>query len=372
MLSVSSKWLTALTTDHGLSVKINVLYAGATIAEDIAFTDGTVKVDRGSDVRRSLSLTVADPSQFPVAQTDRFAVYGQQLYVECGLTYLDGTTERVVLGTFVITSISGNIHTGPLSIAAAGQEIYLKRALWETAQSTAAYASPRAFMAFHIPNTITGASFVDSSTNGLGGLASKTWDAQTDKWSALNEVAASIGAEIFCDAAGTFRMVDIPDPDNLAVTPVWDVTTGENGVMVSAEMSLTSDGVFNRVVAMGENAESGTAPVSGTVTISGPTDPLRYGGPFGKVTKAYSSSLITTGAQALATAQALLLKYKAPNRTVALETIPNPALDAGDRIRVNYGTAYAPEIHIAHSFDIPLSVSGGTFGISTVSGRDDT
>ncbi|MFF7408697.1 DUF5047 domain-containing protein [Streptomyces lydicus] len=371
MLAVSPRWAPALTTDHGLSVKVNVLYNGAIVAEDIAFTDGSVKVDRGSDVRRSLSLSIADPSEFPVDPTDNFAVYGQRIYVERGITYLDGTSERVPVGTFVITSVSGNIHTGPLSIQASGLELLLKRALWDTAQSTSAYASPRAFLAFHIPDTIPGASFVDASTNGAGALATKVWDARTDKWAAFAEVAASVGAELFCDASGTFRLVDIPDPSDLTKPVVWDVTTGESGVMVSATMELTADGVFNRAVAVGENAADNTAPVSAEAKITDTTDPLYYGGPFGKVTKAFSSSLITTTAQAQTTANALLRKYRAPNRTVSLETVPNPALDAGDRIRVDYGSAYLPEIHIAHAFEIPLSTGGGSFHIATVSGKAD-
>lgn len=372
MLPVSAKWLPALTTDHGISVKVDVLYGGRTVAEDIAFVSGSVKVDRGSDVRRSLSLSVADPAQFPASPTDNYAVYGQQLYVERGLTYLDGTTERVPVGTFVITSISGNIHTGPLTIQASGLEVLLKRALWDTAQSTTGYASPAAFMAYHIPDTIPGASFVDASTGGAGALPTKTWDAAGDKWSAMIEIANSVGAELFCDANGTFRLVDIPDPNNLSMTPVWDVTTGDRGVMVSATMQLSADSVYNRVVVSGENTSDNTAPVSAEAKITDAADPLYYGGPFGKVTKVYNSNLITNGIQAAATAAALLSKYRAPNRTVTLETIPNPALDAGDRIRVNYGSAHLPEIHVVNSFEIPLASDDASFSIATVSGKVDS
>jgi hypothetical protein len=371
MQPVSSKWLPALTTDHGLSVKVNVLYNGGIVAEDISFTDGSVKVDRGSDIRRSLSLTIPDPSDFPVNATDKYAVYGQQIYVEAGIAYHDGSVERVPAGTFVITRVSGNIHKGPLSIEASGLELLLKRALWDSATSTKGYASTAAFLAFHIPDTITGASFVNASTHGADPVPTKTWDAGSDKWSSFRELADSIGCELFCDAAGTFRLVDIPDPLNAALTPVWDVSAGEGGVMVSANMELSADGVYNRVVVTGENAADNAPPVKGTATITSTSDPLYYGGPFGKVTKSYSSSLVTNATQATATANALLAKYRAPNRTVTLEAVPNAALDAGDCIRVIYGSAHAPELHIAHSFDIPLTVGGG-FTINTVSGKDDS
>ena len=370
MQSVSSKWLPALTTDHGLSTKVNVVYNGSIVAEDIAFTDGSVSVDRGSDVRRSLSLSIADPAQFPANATDRFAVYGQRIYVETGIQYLDGSVERVPAGMFVITNVSGNIHTGPLTISASGLEILLKRALWDSATSTKGFANAAAFLAYQIPIVLPGASFVDGSTlASTTPLATKTWDANTDTWTSFREVADSVGCELFCDALGTFRLVDIPDPTNVAVTPVWDVSTGEYGVMVSATMELTADGVYNRVVVTGENAADNKPAVRGTATITNTTDPLYFGGPFGKVTKAVSSSLVTTASQAVAMANALLAKYRAPNRTVSLETVPNAALDAGDRIRVNYGDAALPEIHVVHSFSIPLTVANGSFAISTVSGK---
>ncbi|MET8880554.1 DUF5047 domain-containing protein [Streptomyces rubiginosohelvolus] len=372
MQPVSSKWLPALTTDHGLSVKVNVLYNGVTTAEDIAFTDGSVTVDRGSDVRRSLSLTIPDPSEFPVNATDRFAVYGQRLYVEAGIQYLDGTFERVPAGMFVITSVSGNIHTGPLTINASGLEILVKRSLWDSARSTKGYATAAAFISHWLPIVVPGASFVDVSTlASTTPLATKTWDAQTDAWTSFREVADSVGCELFCDAAGTFRLVDIPDPTNTAVTPVWDVSTGDYGVMVSASMELTAEGVYNRVVVTGENTSDNKPAVRGTASITNTSDPLYYGGPFGKVTKAVSSSLVTTTTQAVSMAKALLAKYRAPNRTVSLETVPNAALDAGDRIRVNYGSAALPEIHVVQSFAIPLSVTNGAFTISTVAGKDD-
>jgi hypothetical protein len=370
MQSVSEKWIPALTTDHGLSVKVNVLYNGLIIAENIPFADGSIRVDRGSETRRSLSLTIADPSRYPIDPTDEFAVYGQQLYVECGLTYLDGSTERVPVGSFVITNVSGNIHTGPLTVTAAGLEILLRRALWDTATSTGGSGSVSSFVRFHILDTIPGASFVDSSTNGWWPIPSKTWDANSDKWSALSEAAASVGAELFCDAYGTFRLVDVPDPDDVSIQPVWEVSAGQSGVMVSASMSLSAEGVYNRVVVSGENAEERAAPVTAEAMIVDTNDPLYYGGPFGKVSKPFSSSLITNTPQAQGVANSMLRKAKASNRTVALESVPNPALEAGDRIRVVYGDVHLPEIHIVNSFDIPLSVSGG-MAIATVSGKKE-
>lgn len=371
MLSVSARWAPALTHGFGLSVGVNVLYEGAVIAEDIDFVSGVVKVDAGSDTRRSLTLTIADPTEFPIDVADRYAVYGQRIYVECGLQYLDGSIERVPAGTFVITSVSGNIHTGPLTISAAGLEVLLRREPWDLATSTTGHASPAAFIEAKILAVVPDATFEDRSTGGAGTLSTKTWDAGSDRWSALSEVAASVGAELFADAAGTYVLADIPDPDVVGEA-AWDVTAGEAGVMVSADMELSADGVFNRVVVTGENTADNVAPVRAVAAITDPADPLRYGGPFGKVTRPVSSSLATSPAKALAMAQAILRKARSANRRVTLTTVPNPALDAHDRIRVDYGPEHPPEIHLVRSFDIPISVGAGSFAIATISGKDDS
>ena len=83
--------------------------------------------------------------------------------------------------------------------------------------------------------------------------------------------------------------------------------------------------------------------------------------------------LFRSSTQAQATANALLRRYQAPNRSVTLGTIPNPALEAGDCIRVNYGDSapVPPELHLVQSFTVPLNVEGSAdFTIQTVSGKD--
>jgi hypothetical protein len=250
-------------------------------------------------------------------------------------------------------------------------ELLLKRKEAEAAKSSGAGLTNSGFISALVAEVLPGTGFVNLSTGGTAVLPTRTWDAGTDYWTMASEVAAAIGAELYCDANGSFVLADVPDISSASTATVWDVTTGDTGVMVSADVDLTSDDVYNRVIATGENTADNAAPVSGTATITDAADPLRYGGPFGKVTKNYSSSLITSNGAAVVAAQAMLRRYRAANRTVTLQTIPNPALDAGDRIRVDYGSGIDPELHLVQSFSVPLSVTGGATTIATISGRTD-
>lgn len=367
MMPVSAKWVRALATDHGAVVQISALYDGSVTVEAVPFTDGSITVDRGSDARRTLSLSIPDPSIFPTHEEDPYSVYGQRLSVRAGIQYIDGTQETVPAGQFVITSIAGDIHTGPMTLTGVGLEILVKREPFELATSVDGTVTCVSFVRDQIHAAYPDASFADRSTDGGLNLPAKTWDAGSDRWSALQEAALSVGCELFVDAAGTFVLQDVPDI--LYATPVWDISAGERGCMVSASMGLSADNVYNRVIATGENAADDAPPVKGDAKITNLADPLRWDGPYGRVTKFYNSQLLTDNARAQGAANALLLKYRAPNRTVALQSVPNYALDGGDCIRVHYGPAQPPELHLVQSFTLPLA--GGAFSIATVSGKDE-
>ncbi len=369
MHDVSERWAPALASSHGIEIQVDILYGGTTVAENIPIVDGSVSVDRGSDVRRSLSLTVPDPSVFPRVETDPYAPYGQQLYVRRGVRYLDGSVEWVPLGFFVLEEIEGDVHTGPLSIVAPGLESLIQAQPFLTATSTHLAPDVNTFLFTQLNEVIPGVSYEDrTATAGSSPIATASWDMDADRWSALQQVARSHGCELFVDTQGTFVLADIPDP--LTATIDWTVNAGDGGVMVSAERGLSADGVFNRVVARGGNVSDNVPPVSAAATVTDALDPLRYGGPFGRRTYSYQSELIVDVVQAQRTADALLRAVRAPNSTLTVESVPNPALDAGDCIRVVYGNGRPPELHIVQSFTVPLTV-GGAFEIKTRSGREE-
>jgi hypothetical protein len=78
---------------------------------------------------------------------------------------------------------------------------------------------------------------------------------------------------------------------------------------------------------------------------------------------------MTTSAQALQAATALLNRVKAVNAQLNVEAVVNPALDRGDVITVLTpdGTT---ELHLIDAVTIPLDVSG-TQQITTRSSRPD-
>lgn len=215
-----------------------------------------------------------------------------------------------------------------------------------------------------VQRSIPNASIINRATDAP--IGPRTWDIKGDPMAAAAECAAALGAEVYADADGVFTIA--PLPDLATATPVWTVAAGEGGALISANLATSSDGVFNAIQASGENTESGVAPVSALVTDSDPGSPTYWGGPFGHRPDFYDSSTLIDPVQCTAAAALKLRAAKAPNSTADLTSLPNPALEPGDVLRVVYADG-TKELHQVSAFTVPLDV-GGSFQIRTISAKE--
>lgn len=182
------------------------------------------------------------------------------------------------------------------------------------------------------------------------------------------EIAAAIGAEVYTDADGVFTIAELPDL--LAAPVAWTVAAGEGGAYIQATRAMRADGIHNGVLARGENTESGSAPVSALVVDSDPGSPTYWSGPFGHRPAFYASSTLITTGQCTAAATLKLRAAQAPNASADITSLPNPALEPGDVIRVVYPDG-TKELHQVQSVSVELSV-GGSFTIQTISAKEGT
>ncbi|MFD9205965.1 DUF5047 domain-containing protein [Streptomyces sioyaensis] len=346
---------------------MDAYYNGALAVADLPISDGSVSVDRGSKIRRTLSLTVDDLSLLPWDATDPLAVYGQELVVSRGIWFADAP-EMVPLGTFIIDEPNADVHTGPITLTGKSRELSIQDDKFLAPTSTRGYGGCVSAITALIRGTLPNAVVVNLTSDGRDpALPVATWDTNADRWDAVAQIATSMNAEIYVDALDRFVIVDIPTVATAAVA--WDVADGEGGTLVSAGRQMSRSNVFNRVVVSGENTASGSAPVSGVAYDNDPNSPTRWGGPFGKITKTYSSALFTTNGACAAAAGYMLADALAPNIQASLATIPNPALEAGDCLRVN--AAGRKDLFIVQSLSVPLTAEG-SFSVTLRGGKEDT
>ncbi|MFC5144300.1 DUF5047 domain-containing protein [Streptomyces aureoversilis] len=362
MYAVSARFLAAIAESGPLATEV-VLFRTDGRVERLEHTGGSVTVDRGQAVRRTCSITLADTSLIPRTPTDKLSVYGATLRVSRGVQYSDGSQELVPLGVFRVDSVTGDIDDGPVTITGKGLEVVIADDKF-TAPYKASGNAVAAVTAL-IQSTIPTASVINRATDAA--IGPRTWDTEGDRWAAVAEVATAIGAEVYADVDGVFVIAELPDL--LTSTPVWTIAAGEGGAYVSASRGMTADKVYNAVLARGENTETSVAPVSSLVVDNDPTSPTYWSGPFGHRTTFYSSSTLTTTAACTAAATLKLRTAMAPNASADISSLPNPALEPGDVIRILYPDG-SKELHQVQSFSVPLDV-GGDFTIATISAKED-
>ncbi|WNI28658.1 DUF5047 domain-containing protein [Streptomyces sp. ITFR-6] len=355
MQDVTPQFLQTLTTSHSMVTNVRAMYSGATTLADLRITDGSVTVDRGSKVRRSLSLTVSDPRRLPWGPLDPLAVYGQKLIVSRGIRYAGGATEMVPLGTFRINEPQGDTLLGPVTLTGQSSECYVIDDKFMAPTTTRGYSNCVDAIEYLIRHSLPNAAIVNKTAGARNpSCAVVTWDANTDRWDAVQQVALAMQAEVYVDALDRFVIADVPQV--LTSRVVWDIAEGEGGTLMSASRQMSRTAVYNGVVASGENAAANVAPVSAVVYDTDPTSPTRWSGPFGHVPKFISSALWVSVGACQAAANFALFDATAPNISTSVEAVPNPALEGGDCIRISYSGK--KELFIVQSVTTPLTAEG--------------
>jgi hypothetical protein len=290
-------------------------------------------------VRRTCTVTVADPTLIPRTAADRVSIYGARLRISRGVQYADGSQETVPLGTFRVDGVSGDVDEGPVTITGSGLEVIVSDDRFST------------------PYRATG-----TAVSAITALIQRSIPTAS--------LASVVGAEVYADGNESFVLEELPDI--LTTAPVWTVSAAEGGTYVQASRGMSSSGVFNGVIGRGENSEAGVAPFQVLVVDSDPGSPTYWDGPYGHRLDPtpVTSPAILTSLQATLAATLRLRQAQAANASAELTTLPNPALETGDVLRVVYedGTA---ELHQVAAFPVPLDV-GGAFTIRTISAKEDS
>ena len=331
MQPVSDQFLAALRYSHVVSAACELYFPGDLgTPVPVPVEAGTVTIDRTAQNRRVGSVTV--PWSLRAGQdlgVDlRTLTLGGYCILRRGLRYASGATELVQLGMLRVESVTWNTLDASASLELSDRMSQVRDEPFTTPYN--AKGKTPAAAAVQIVQAVFGASIgylTPYTPAGTLGDIIYTGDRVTDALSLLEQ---SYGAETYFNAAGDFVFAQKPGD----VDPVrWTVDAGALGVMVDASENLDRTGIYNGVLVQGQ-AEADLPPVAALATYDDPASPIRWGGPFGKVALIADSSTVTTVAQAAAAAQDLLRLRLKHTRSLELTGAPNPALEAGDTIRV--------------------------------------
>lgn len=324
----------------------------------LAIVSGDVVSDITADITSTLNLTVK--AQWPATAAAPVTPYGQEIYVENGVVYGNGTTEYVGLGYFRINSVEQeDTPAGSLAITAEDRMANIRDARPVVAVEFGAGASVQAVIDFLVGEVLPGVPIV-YDWNAAADLLATTHIMTDDRLGFIKALITSRAKVMFFDYAGRLQIKSAADPKKGSV---YTVNHGRGGVLVNMKRGISRDAVYNAVVASGDAAGE-NPPVRGVAFDESPTSPTRWGGPFGKVPRFFSSTFLQTDDQCRAAAQSLLSKAVGLPYTVSLSSASNPALESGDVITVSYGDAYPSETHICDRITYGLT-PGNSMDIDT-------
>ena len=334
MRPVSDRFLAALRGSHSAPVQALVVAPGQTGTDpdgtEILVLGGDVELDAKADVRSTLELFTDGTGAFPDAADDLFAPFGNEIFVRRGVGFGGGSVEWVSLGYFRIqSSEQDDAPDGPIRIGGQDRMSGIIEARLLEPRQFPAVDTYGDVLADLVEEVFPAATIVWDDTTDADPLG-RAVIAEEDRFEFLNDLITSLGKIWYWDHRGILVVKDAPDPEDV----VWEVNAGADGVLVDLSRDLSREGVYNAVVASGEALDT-TAPPRGVAVDDNPDSPTYWDGAFGKVPRFYSSPFITSEAQALTSAAAILRRNLGLPYNVRFGQVPNPALEPHDPVAVN-------------------------------------
>jgi len=329
VLQVSDRFLAALRDAHVVDVVAYVYAPGSSDGVEVKVLEGNVDTNAQARVLRRANLQVA----FTREDTATLALleqlpFGGWCTIERGIRFADGTRERVQLGVFRVDSVVWGELAGSATLSLSDRFAQVQDEPLAYPFSTAGMHPSDAIVA--LVHDVFGPRIqyhvlTNPATEPV--MAGTVYD--QERTEAISDMTQAISAECLFDNLGDFVLRPSYKPHD----PVWTIDAGERGVLTAAETTLDRSSVRNGVSVRGQ-PDADLPPIYGLATFNDPTHPLRWGGPFGRVVMIAESTAVTTQAQADATARSLLNLRLALSRTFAVGSVPNPALEPEDVVRI--------------------------------------
>jgi hypothetical protein len=350
MLPVSSRFLPSLAGPHRVYVRADIFPLEGD-PYTVAVVSGDITADRDARVRRQGSLAIPF-----VLATDadraRALCFGGECQIRRGILYPDGAIEAPIVGTFRIDTLSWSRAQGEAQLTLSDRMAQVQDepfvVPWQPnglRPSEAIVAAVQDVFGSRI------AYHVSTSVADEQPLKDATYD--EDRAQAISDLASSISAATYFDAAGDFVLAPAPASDRLAV---WAIDASPTGVLVDAAENLDRSAIRNGV-AVRAQPDAEAPPIYALAVDDDPSSPTRWGGPFGKVAMIATSDSVQTQAQADATARNLLRLRLGAARVLTLQTVPNPALEPDDMVTVSLGAGRQTERQEVNAVHLSLGVN---------------
>lgn len=355
MRPVTARFLDAVRYPHTFVTRVDVLRARIPINEGVPTVGGTVDLDRTAEIRGRCQLTLGgEAGRIPTGAFDALTPFGNEVQIYRGVLFPDGP-ELVSLGIFGIGSIKVDDLAGTVEVGGFDRAQLVKDADFESTYTVAAGTNYGSAIQSLVDAGVPGLTYRFAPVDAVTPLL--VFDADTDggRWAAAQQMAASCGCDLYFDGDGALVLAPVPD---VLGSPAIELHDGPGGVVVSASKVWDRAPGYNAVIAYSSNPTPGVTPPRAVARDLDPASPTYYYGDFGRKPRRYSSTFITTQAQAQTAADAILRQTLGVAQTIELSISTNPALEPGDIASVRRTTLGLDEADVIDSEKINLDAAG--------------
>jgi len=348
----------ALSRPHRAWVKVVVLDdAGVELEippQFVSTETGGLTIGRGSYVTATLQSRVARTLQiivpfdlYPADPGDLLAPYGNRLRAERGIEFANGATYKWTCFTGKIQR-PALLADGSVMVPAADRAYEVAEFGFQFPTNSTVGATVNAqfirLVSDALDDVVFGASDTFPQT-----MPQLTWE--SDRASALDEIATSVGAFWYTLADGSFVLRKYPW--TVPASPVVTLSDGTGGVLIG-EPFRDRENVWNSITVSGERAD-GTTPVYALAEDNNPASPTYVNGPFGRRHRLVPLQTPQTQGSAQTAANAWLQRSVALQETWTWTQPPDASLELGDVVSIDaYGRTGI--IQVVSSYSLPLTV----------------
>lgn len=308
--------------------RIEVFYGDQLQQSLDVLLSGSVKLDNVA-VRRQVDMEIVDIDGLltPASAGDLLAPKGTELRVSRGLVLADGTTEWVPLGVFGV--VSPSVKASPdggtiLSLKGYDRVDAVRNRRFDAPYTVAKGTATTAAAA----QIVTSRMSVNTRITATNSTTPETvFEALSDPWDAVRDLADADSLSAYFDPQGTL----VIGPDAGVETGIV-YEPGVNSFLLESSREMDSSKTYSGVVVNVEHPDQ--TPIRYVLWDTDPASPTYANGPFGRRPYGFSSSLITTVAQAQLAAQTLLPRVSRIPQTAQIITAGHIGHDVGDVVTV--------------------------------------
>ncbi|WP_103061592.1 hypothetical protein [Actinomyces qiguomingii] len=324
-----------LTGAYTYSARVDS-WLGSQWLGQVPVAGGSVSWTVGQQVQGTLSLTVPRYGAASEAENARdftpdhpeapLACFGQELQVTVTVTSLvDGSEYTEPAGRFIIISSETDTDTVTVSAKSLLHRTEENRLVSLTVPRT---GGTLASEIRRLIGTQMGV-VIDEALTDRACPSSMSWG--ESRIDAVYEIADAWPARLREGRDGVLYL--LPPADEITTAPVRVLTDGVDGTVIGVKRSWTREQVYNRVVARGQDTDDAGRPTFQAVA-SQTSGPLSVTGPYGIVTRFWSSPLVTSQAIAARSAQTMLASSIRRATTIPVELAPDPSLQLDEPVRL--------------------------------------